>query len=201
MKIIKYLMIAALLFALCIVYSYFTVSILTPSQTELREAIRHLPNDARYLVMVDFAKASAQERLYVYDLKEKDYVYSGVVQHGLGGKSTARRPEFSNVIGSRCSSLGLYRVAEYSHINRIKAFKIPCFRLDGLSSTNSNARARGLLIHTSVTASSLPFEIWGLSLPLTRESEGCFAVSRHTMKTISELKKKGNVYLYAYCNE
>ena len=199
MKIVKYLIISVVLFVLCMVYSRFTVSVFTPSKTELQNAISKLPGDARYLVMVDFSKSSAQERMYVYDIKNEDYVYSGVVQHGSGGKSTARKPEFSNVIGSGCSSLGMYRVSEYSHINRIKSVKISCFRLDGMSSTNSNARTRGLLIHPSVTASMLPFEIWGMSLPLTCESLGCFAVSAHTMKKIADYKKKGSMYLYAYC--
>jgi lysozyme family protein len=50
---------------------------------------------------------------------------------------------FSNKNGSNCSSLGLYRFAEtYEMSGHGRA----C-RLDGLSSTNSNARARGVVFH------------------------------------------------------
>lgn len=186
---------------LAITYSYFTVSVFTPSPEDLRRAVSKLPAGTRYVVMVDFGKSSAQERLFVYDLEEKEYIYSGVVQHGMGRNSTARKPEFSNEVGSKCSSLGMYRVAEYSRIYGIDIVKIPCFRLDGLSSTNSNARARGILIHPSLSTTLLPFEIWGMSLPLTFESYGCFAVSMHTMRKLSELKGNGAVCLYAYCSE
>ena len=186
------------LFFSAVVYSFFTVSFITPSEHLVEKVLKRVPYDTKYLILVDFSKASAQERLYIYDVKNNKYVYSGVVQHGLGRGSTARHPEFSNELGSKCSSLGLFRVAEFSKIHRIKTMDIPCFRLDGLSNSNSNARRRGLLIHYSLTASLLPFELWGVSLPLTRESEGCFAVSAHTMYKIARLNLEGKVYLYAF---
>lgn len=74
----------------------------------------------------------------------------------------------------------------------------PCYRLIGLDSTNSNAMTRGILIHPSLTHTLMPFEIWGLDLPLTWESQGCFAVSCNTMYEISKRFKKNNMYLYAY---
>ena len=74
----------------------------------------------------------------------------------------------------------------------------PCFRMVGLDSTNSNAIARGILIHPSLTRTLMPFEIWGLDLPLTWESQGCFAVSCNTMYEINKRFKRNNMYLYAY---
>ena len=186
------------LFFIAVVYSFFTVSFFTPGEHLVEKVLRKVPFDTRYLILVDFSKASGQERLYIYDVKKTDFIYSGIVQHGLGRGSTARHPEFSNELGSKCSSLGLYKVAELSKIHRIKTADIPCFRLDGLSKTNSNARRRGLLIHYSLTASLIPFEIWGVPLPLTQESEGCFAVSAHTMLEIARLNLEGKVYLYAF---
>ena len=189
------------LFLGAIAYSFFTVSFFTPSEALVEKVLKKVPYDTKYLILVDFSKASAQERLYIYDVDQLDFVYSGLVQHGLGRGSTARRPEFSNELGSKCSSLGLFKVAELSKIHRIKTADIPCFRLDGLSESNSNARRRGLLIHYSMTTTLMPFEIWGVPLPLTKESEGCFAVSAHTMFKIAQLNLEGKTYLYAFDGE
>ena len=183
------------------VYSFCTVSHRTPPTNYLETVLQQIPSDGKYIILVDFSKASAQERLFVYDIPNQKYVYSGVVQHGLGRGSTAFTPEFSNEIGSNCSSLGLYRLTSYSKIYRIPYVDIPCFRMDGLSSTNSNARARGILIHPSISATLLPFELWGVPLPLTPESMGCFAVSIHTMWKIKQLYDEGDMYLYAFVGD
>ena len=118
------------------------------------------------------------------------------MQHGNGKGNTASKPKFSNVIGSNCSSLGLYKITSKDNMHSWPG--APCFRMVGLDSTNSNAIARGILIHPSLTRTLMPFEIWGLDLPLTGESRGCFAVSCNTMYEISKRFKKNNMYLYAY---
>lgn len=123
------------------------------------------------------------------------FIYSGLTQHGSGKGNTARRAKFSNEIGSGCSSLGVYEVTSYENMYTIP---IKCFRLKGLSLTNSNAETRGIVIHPSLTASLVPFELKGASLPLTIESKGCFAVDLQTMQAIKQCFNKGKVYLYAY---
>ena len=41
-----------------------------------------------YEILVDFSKPSCEDRLFIYDVSNKGkLVYSGVVLHGLGGKS------------------------------------------------------------------------------------------------------------------
>lgn len=154
-------------------YNRLSVSATIPS-TELKE----IPQDADYICYVNFSQPSAEERLYIYDVSEHKFIYSGLTQHGNGKGNTASRAIFSNEIGSGCSSLGLYEVTSYENMHTIP---IKCFRLKGLSSTNSNAVTRGIVIHPSITASLLPFELKGVSLPLTMESEGCFAVDLQTM--------------------
>ena len=68
------------------------------------------------------------------------------------------------------------------------------FTLYGLDTTNSNALARGILIHNG----NPPFELF--PLPAIPMSRGCFAVSNGMMKKISKIQSKTNkpILLYAY---
>ena len=160
-------------------------------------------SQTRYDILVDFSKPSCEDRLFVYDVsKSPQLVYSGVVLHGCGGKSTPSRPEFSNKIGSNCSSLGEYTLEGIVTMrNGMEAIK-----LKGWSDTNSNAEERGIYIHTSIMATMLPFNLPNANFPLTKASEGCFAVSHHTyhaIKKYMEIDKDANckTTLIAYYGE
>lgn len=157
-----------------------------------KEPIKAIPKGGRYAILVDFSKPSGEDRFKIYDCKSHCIIYSSVVQHGNGGGSTKEKPVFSNRIGSNCSSLGLYKITGFGRMN---SFPINCFRLKGLSSTNSNAEKRGIVIHPTLS-SSLPFKTH--YLPLTDESHGCFGVSFETMRVIRKLYGKGIIYLYAF---
>ena len=183
-------------FLALIAYNRFTVSSKSPNNAIIDSVIERLPSDANYLCIVNFGKHSGEERFFIYNVRNNKYEYSGLVQHGNGKGNTASKPKFSNVIGSNCSSLGLYKITCKDNMHSWPG--APCFRMVGLDSTNSNAMARGILIHPSLTRTLMPFEVWGLDLPLTWESQGCFAVSCNTMYEISKRIKKNNMYLYAY---
>ena len=176
----------------CIILVILQVTHSAPSSNA---NISNIPKDADYMCYVDFGRYSCSDRLYIYDVKKKKYIYSSRVQHGNGGKSTAFKPEFSNKPGSNCSSLGLYKVISLDRMN--SNHMVECFRLRGLSSTNSNAESRGILVHPSFSLSLIP-KFPGLVIPLTPESRGCFAVSILTMKKLKNCYKKGNIYIYAY---
>ena len=183
-------------FLALIAYNRFTVSSEKPSKEIVDSVMKRLPSDDNYLCIVNFGKHSGEERFFIYNVRNNKYEYSGLVQHGNGKGNTASKPKFSNVIGSNCSSLGLYKITSKDNMHSWPG--APCFRMVGLDSTNSNAIARGILIHPSLTRTLMPFEICGLDLPLTGESRGCFAVSCNTMYEISKRFKKNNMYLYAY---
>ena len=140
-----------------------------------------------YEIIVDFSKPSCQDRLFIYKFNEEaDLIYSGVVLHGCGGKSTPSKPEFSNEIGSNCSSLGVFTVEGIVKMkNGMEAIK-----LKGWSDTNSNAEKRCIYIHPSIMATLLPFNLPGVNFPLTKASEGCFAVSYHTYERIKYYMEK-----------
>ena len=141
-----------------------------------------------YDIVVDFSKSSCEDRLFIYSNTswiEPELIYSGVVLHGCGGKSTPSKPEFSNEIGSNCSSLGVYTLEGFVKMsNGMEAIK-----LKGWSDTNSNAEKRGIYIHPSIMATLLPFNLPGMNFPLTKASQGCFAVSYHTYNAIKHYMK------------
>jgi hypothetical protein len=145
-----------------------------------------LKNDAasqqRYYAVVDFDQPSTSKRLYVFDTFEKK-VHAYYVAHGRGSEGAAGTnipAKFSNLSGSNRSSLGIYRTAgEYigQHGRSL--------RLEGLESTNSNALARAVVMHTADYVSDAFIHQTGR----LGRSQGCFAVERSVGDTlINELK-------------
>ena len=146
---------------------------------------------AQKYIVVDFYRASSEERFIVYNDDGSEYL-SCKCAHGQGGKSTASTPEFSNKIGSNCSSLGKYEIVGFYSKNGINYL-----RLKGLDKSNSNALKRGICIHNSKLVS-----IWKyiplLNIPLSNASNGCFAIDNSSMNKLIQLyKRKQLKYLYA----
>lgn len=102
-------------------------------------------NYNQYLaVFINFKIHSGKYRYFVYDLKKNIIIQKAVVSHGDG--SVARNSQdliFSNVDGSHQSSLGKYAIRE-SYFGKFGK----AYRLDGLDSTNSNARSRAIVLHS-----------------------------------------------------
>lgn len=97
----------------------------------------------KYLSIIDFAQPSNKRRFYIINMADGS-VWPMPVAHGKGSDSDhdGYAEKFSNVSGSQASSLGYYLTAEtYYGSNGLS------LRLDGLSSTNSNARSRAIVIH------------------------------------------------------
>lgn len=100
------------------------------------------PNQ-NYITIVDFHPRSDNYRFFVIDMR------TGAVErfhttHGVGSdpKNTGFANIFGNVVNSGKSSLGFARTAEvyFGHYKR-------ALRVDGLSDTNSNLRARAVVVH------------------------------------------------------
>ena len=186
------------LFMLCVILSY---CIPKGGSNWFRERPENLTNRIQsYEIVVNFSKASCEDRLFIYkNHEESELVYSGVVLHGQGGNSTPSKPEFSNEIGSNCSSLGVFTLEGLVRMkNGMEAIK-----LKGWSDTNSNAEVRGIYIHPCIMATLLPFNLPKVNFPLNNSSNGCFAVSYHTFEAIKyymKLVNTGNdkMILYAY---
>lgn len=93
--------------------------------------------------IIDFKAHNSNERFFLIDM-QSGFVETYLTAHGKNSDPDfdGYATKFSNVDGSLMSSLGFYLTAEsYYGSNGYS------LRLDGLSSTNSNARARAIVIH------------------------------------------------------
>jgi hypothetical protein len=94
------------------------------------------------LTLIDYSLPSAQPRLWVFDLRSGQLLFKELVAHGRNsGVDVATR--FSDAMGSRQSSLGLFRTAD-TYVGQ-NGYSL---RLDGLEpGINSQARARAIVMH------------------------------------------------------
>ena len=151
-----------------------------------------------YAVIVDFSRPSGIHRFFVCDLRSQTIIASSLCAHGAGKGSTKKEPEFSNEVGSNCSSLGHYKIMGK---HRMSISGLSSFRLIGLDKSNSNAERRGILIHSAKPISMFRWGIYPFYLPIDKRiSSGCFAVDIDMMDVIEELMNKENksILLYAF---
>jgi hypothetical protein len=95
-----------------------------------------------YCFLVDMSLPSGKNRFFIYDLKKKSLIHSGLVAHGSCNETFLSRPKFSNEAKGGCSSLGKYKVGEFYRGKYGRSF-----RLYGLDNCNSNAFKRAVVIH------------------------------------------------------
>lgn len=118
-------------------------------QKLLKTALNYYDNNIskiknqRFLTIIDYRQHNSKERFYLVDM-QSGHVETYLTAHGknsdpdFDGYATL----FSNVEDSKKTSLGFFLTAEtYFGSNGYS------LRLDGLSSTNSNARLRAIVIH------------------------------------------------------
>ena len=100
------------------------------------------------LTIIDYSLPSYEERLWVIDMKTMTVLFEEIVAHGMGsprgsGGDMETAKDFSNLHGSKKSSLGLFVTAETYHGRHGYTL-----RLDGLEEgVNDNARERLIVIH------------------------------------------------------
>jgi hypothetical protein len=144
-----------------------------------------LPNK-NVVTVIDFASHSGRKRFFILDMKERGPMRSYVTSHGVNSdpNDDGLADTFSNVPGSLQSSLGFYVTAE----TYISPRNGESLRLDGLSTTNSKARERLIVIHPA------------LYVDPTREkqglSQGCPALSRPEAPIVIARIKHGSL-IYA----
>lgn len=140
------------------------------------------------LTVIDYSLPSTQERLWVFDLATRRLLFRQLVAHGKNtGGNRARR--FSNVVGSKQSSLGLFRTAgTYEGANGYS------LRLHGLEPRfNDRALARAIVVHGA----------WYVSDDFARahgrlgRSWGCPALDPAVAREIIDVIKDGSL-LFAY---
>lgn len=146
---------------------------------------RNLDNK-KFITIIDFRIHSSKDRLFLINTLSGE-VTTMLVAHGKGSDTNhdGKAERFSNVPRSQASSLGFYQVSETytgKHGYSVK--------LDGLSSTNSNARARSVVIHGADYVKR-GFAKMGRSF-------GCPAVERKLATSfINKIKEGSLLFIYA----
>ncbi|HET9694505.1 MAG TPA: murein L,D-transpeptidase catalytic domain family protein [Steroidobacteraceae bacterium] len=141
-----------------------------------------------HLAVIDYSLPSTQPRLWVFDLQRQRLLFEELVAHGRNtGEGLAER--FSNVEGSKMSSIGLYQTADtYYGSNGYS------LRLRGLDpGFNDNALSRAIVMHGA------PYVSQAIAERLGRlgRSWGCPALRPEVARTVIDTLK-GGALLFAY---
>jgi hypothetical protein len=142
----------------------------------------------RHLAVIDYSLPSTQPRLWIFDLARGRLLHQELVAHGRNtGERLAER--FSNVEGSKMSSLGLFRTAEtYYGSNGYS------LRMHGLDAGfNDNALVRAIVMHGAPYVSEAIAERLGR----LGRSWGCPAVRQEVARTVIDTLKGGGL-VFAY---
>lgn len=143
----------------------------------------------RLLTVIDYSKASTEERLWVLDLQSERVLYQELVAHGQGsGENFPTR--FSNTDGSHQTSLGLFRTADtYVGSNGYS------LRLDGLErGVNDNARDRAIVMHGAPYVNPATSKVVGR----LGRSWGCPALRPAVARSVIDTIKEGSLVFSYY---
>jgi hypothetical protein len=141
-----------------------------------------------HLAVIDYSLPSTQPRLWVFDVDKGRLLFQELVAHGRNsGEGSAQH--FSNVDGSKMSSLGLYQTADtyYGH----NGYSL---RLRGLDAGfNDRALERAIVMHGA------PYVSEAIAAHLGRlgRSWGCPAVRSEVARGVIDTLK-GGALLFAY---
>jgi hypothetical protein len=141
-----------------------------------------------HLAVIDYSLPSTQPRLWVFDVERGRLLFQELVAHG---RNTGERvaEHFSNIEGSKMSSLGLFQTADtYYGSNGYS------LRLRGLDAGfNDNALSRAIVMHGAPYVSEAIAERLGR----LGRSWGCPAVRPEVARTVIDTLK-GGALLFAY---
>lgn len=110
---------------------------------EAHDRHRDRATNDKYMVVIDYRRASGEPRFFLVDMKRQT-ANVFLVSHGLGSDPDhdGVADSFSNTPGSKMSSLGTFVTAETYYGRHGLSL-----RLDGLEAQNSAARERAIVIH------------------------------------------------------
>lgn len=141
-----------------------------------------------HLAVIDYSLPSTKPRLWVFDVDRGRLLFEELVAHGRNtGEKVAER--FSNVEGSKMSSLGLFQTTDTYYGNNGYSL-----RLRGLDQGfNDNALSRAIVMHGA------PYVSEAIAARLGRlgRSWGCPAVRQEVARVVIDTLK-GGALLFAY---
>jgi len=136
---------------------------------------------SKFMIIVDFTLPSTAKRLCIVNTETRSVDFCTYSAHGVNSGGVYAT-SFSNVINSRQSSLGLYRMSSPYYGKHGLSIN-----LDGLDKTNSNAFKRRVVMH----------EARYIGGGKTGRSWGCFAIPVGQIKSFLGLAKS-HTLIYAY---
>lgn len=152
---------------------------------------KHFSNSRpRYWAVADMSQHSSKKRLFIFDVNQRT-VQTYFVAHGKGSDPnyTGWCSKVSNTPNSLMTSEGIYRCAE-TYISGKFGYAM---RLDGLQSTNSNARVRAIVFHGAAYVKDSFVKLMGKC----GRSEGCTAVDfKYSKDLIDKLKNGSLMYVW-----
>ena len=163
------------------IFAYLFIG--TPSDSSIVEKAiaiqkKYQVSNNKYVVMVDYSRSILEERLYLVNTQTEKVEMTSVVSHAWNS-GMLFASNFSNEHGSEKSSLGAY-LTETTYYGKFGYSLV----LKGLDKTNSNAKERLIVVHSS-------------KLMKGKWSAGCFALpEKNTRKMIDMIK--GGCLVYAY---
>ncbi|HAG91582.1 MAG TPA: hypothetical protein DCL41_06905 [Bdellovibrionales bacterium] len=143
----------------------------------------------QYVVIIDLGKKSDVKRFVLFDLRTGNFTRY-LTSHGKGSdpNNDGYLDSFSNVSGSKQSSIGYYKtLGTYYGSNGYS------LRLDGLSETNSNALCRAIVVH----GASYVNEAAGYA----GRSWGCPALDQGVSASVINKIKGGALFVVATSRE
>lgn len=146
-----------------------------------------------YCFMVDMSIPSGKRRFFVYNMKTDAVEFTSMVSHGSGSYRPNCNDQliFSNMPNSNATSIGKYKIGN-SYFGTYGL----SYKLFGLDSTNSNAYARAIVLHSDSYVperETYPRHIY--------ESAGCPIVSPTFLSVLTEKylrNSKKPVLLWVY---
>ena len=141
-----------------------------------------------HLAVIDYSRPSTEPRMWVFDVDRGRLLFQELVAHGRNtGEKVAEH--FSNVEGSKMSSLGLFQATDTYYGNNGYSL-----RLRGLDTGfNDNALSRAIVMHGA------PYVSEAIAARLGRlgRSWGCPAVRQEVARVVIDALK-GGALLFAY---
>lgn len=156
---------------------------------ELKQYAKENGYDTSYAFFSNMGMLSRKKRFFVVNLVTMQIEQSGLVSQGRGLAKSKYDKQYSNIVDSKCTSLGRYKI-----MGKYMGIYGNSYRMSGLDSTNSNAYKRNIVLHSM---GCIPDEENNSPLCI---SEGCPAVSDNFFSSLSGIidSRKKPVLLWVY---
>jgi L,D-transpeptidase catalytic domain len=155
----------------------------------LKQFARKNGYDTNYAFFSNMGMRSNRKRFFVINLATMQIEQSGLVAHGRGQGPSVFDKQYSNQEGSKCTSLGRYKI-----YGKYKGGYGEAYKMAGLDSSNKNAYNRNIVLHAM---GCIPDKDGVMPACV---SEGCPAVSTQFLSSLGKIidSRKKPVLLWIF---